>query len=112
MPWKESTQVQARVRFIEDWLAKEHESLAVLCRVHGVSRKTGYKWVGRFKQGVRRAKEEHLQAGDVWVLDHRAHKGLPDALPTTPWDHEHVSDVSYDCVVGQHSAKAICWPLR
>jgi transposase InsO family protein len=53
MPWKESTQVQARVRFIEDWLAKEHESLAVLCRVHGVSRKTGYKWVGRFKQGGR-----------------------------------------------------------
>jgi hypothetical protein len=46
MPWKETTQVQARVRFIEDWLAKEYESLAVLCRVHGVSRKTGYKWVG------------------------------------------------------------------
>jgi transposase InsO family protein len=34
---------------------KEHESLAVLCRVHGVSRKTGYKWVGRFKQGGRPA---------------------------------------------------------
>jgi hypothetical protein len=48
MPWKETTQVQARVRFVEDWLAKEYESLAVLCRVHGVSRKTGYKWVGRF----------------------------------------------------------------
>jgi transposase len=55
MPRKESTQVQARVRFIEDWLAKEHESLAVLCRVHGVSRKTGYKWLGRFKQGGRPA---------------------------------------------------------
>ena len=44
MQWKETTKVQARVRFIEDWLAKEYESLAVLCRVHGVSRKTGYKW--------------------------------------------------------------------
>jgi putative transposase len=55
MPCKEITQVQARVRFIEDWLAKEHESLAVLCRVHGVSRKTGYKWVRRFKQGGRPA---------------------------------------------------------
>ena len=53
MPWKETTQVQARVRFIEDWLAKEYESLAVLCRVHGVSRKTGYKWVGRFREGGR-----------------------------------------------------------
>src|SRR5450631_4436965 len=55
MPWKETTQVQARVRFIEDWLAKEYESLAVLCRVHGVSRKTGYKWVGRFREGGRPA---------------------------------------------------------
>lgn len=53
MPWKETTQVQARVRFIEDWLGKEYESLAVLCRVHGVSRKTGYKWVGRFREGGR-----------------------------------------------------------
>jgi leucine-zipper of insertion element IS481 len=52
---KETTQVQARVRFIEEWLAKEYESLAVLCRVHGVSRKTGYKWVGRFKEGGRPA---------------------------------------------------------
>jgi hypothetical protein len=33
MPWKETTQVQARARFIEDWLAKEYESLAVLCRL-------------------------------------------------------------------------------
>jgi putative transposase len=55
MPWKETTQVQARVRFIEEWLAQEHESLAVLCRAHGVSRKTGYKWVGRFKGGGRPA---------------------------------------------------------
>jgi len=53
MPWKETTQVQARVRFIEDWLATEYESLAVLCRVHGVSRKTGYKWVGRLREGGR-----------------------------------------------------------
>jgi hypothetical protein len=37
MPWKTTTQVQARVRFVEDWLAKEYESLAVLCRFHGVA---------------------------------------------------------------------------
>jgi len=57
MPWKETTQVQARVRFIEDWLAKEYESLAVLCRVHGVSRKTGYKWGGAV-QGRRQARSK------------------------------------------------------
>ena len=54
MPWKASTQVQARVRFIEDWLSKEYESLAALCRVHGVSRKTGYKWCGAVLERTRR----------------------------------------------------------
>jgi len=51
MPWKESTQVEARVRFIEDWLAAEYESIAALCTKHGVSRKTAYKWIARFKAG-------------------------------------------------------------
>jgi len=73
MPWKETTQVQARVRFIEDWLAKEYESLAVLCRVHGVSRKTGYKWVGRFREGGRPGLNDQSRRwrshplGDVFV---------------------------------------------
>jgi transposase InsO family protein len=43
--------VQARVRFIEEWLADEYESWAALCAAHGVSRKTGYKWLARFKGG-------------------------------------------------------------
>ena len=51
MPWKESTHVEARVRFIEEWLAAEHESMAALCAGHGISRKTGYKWIERFKRG-------------------------------------------------------------
>jgi len=51
MPWKESTQMQARARFIEDWFNNEYGSFVELCRVHGVSRKTGYKWVERFKEG-------------------------------------------------------------
>ena len=32
---------------------REHGSVAELCRVHGVSRKTGYKWLQRFKEGGR-----------------------------------------------------------
>jgi transposase InsO family protein len=51
MPWKEITEVEARVRFVEDWLSKSFESVAVLCRAHGVSRKTGYKWLERFREG-------------------------------------------------------------
>lgn len=47
---KESTQAEARVRFIDEWLAEEHESIAKLCEAHGVSRKTGYKWITRFRE--------------------------------------------------------------
>lgn len=50
MPWKESTKVEERVRFINEWLAGEFESVAALCEAHGVSRKTGYKWIARFKE--------------------------------------------------------------
>ena len=96
MPWKETTQVQARVRFIEDWLAKEYESLAVLCRVHGVSRKTGYKWVGRFREGGRPGLNDQSRRwrsqplGDVFVYgtinDHgwRACQGVNESFSKAP----------------------------
>src|SRR4029079_18882318 len=36
-----------RRKFIEEWQAGGH-SLAELCRCHGVSRKTGYKFIERY----------------------------------------------------------------
>ena len=51
MPWKVSTHVKERARFIEAWLEGEHPSMAALCIEFGISRKTGYKWVSRFKKG-------------------------------------------------------------
>ena len=101
MPWKESTQMEARARFIEDWFNNEYGSFVELCRVHGVSRKTGYKWVERFKQGgapalddqprrwrshaascsappatVRYRGCKRMRGGFVW---------LPPAAPRTRW---------------------------
>jgi len=64
MPWKESTQVEARKRFIEDWLSGEFDSVGALCVAHGVSRKTGYKWVARFKEGVQRCWRTSRGAGN------------------------------------------------
>jgi len=40
-----------RKRFIEDWLASGGENIAGLCRLYQISRKTGYKWLERFRQG-------------------------------------------------------------
>ncbi len=40
-----------RERFMEDWLRGGSMNLAALCRLYSISRKTGYKWVERFRQG-------------------------------------------------------------
>ena len=50
MPWRETCVQEQRVRFIHDWQKRE-DTMAELCRRHGVSRRIGYKWVGRYEQG-------------------------------------------------------------
>jgi transposase InsO family protein len=48
MPWKEHRTVDRREEFV--LRAKEADSnVAELCREHGISRKTGYKWLSRFE---------------------------------------------------------------
>lgn len=48
MPWKETCAMEERAKFIADWLYGE-ETMTDLCASFGVSRKTGYKWLGRFR---------------------------------------------------------------
>jgi transposase InsO family protein len=50
MPWKEQTLVSVREEFVLKALEPD-ANLAALCREFGVSRKTGYKWVERYKSG-------------------------------------------------------------
>ena len=50
MPWKEETVEQQRTNFI--LLANEEGcNFSQLCREFGISRRTGYKWVERYRQG-------------------------------------------------------------
>ena len=49
MPWKECTQMENRIEFIE-LILRGDLSMAELCRRFGVSRKTGYKWWNRFQE--------------------------------------------------------------
>ena len=50
MGWTETCVVDERMRFVV--AVEEHEeSFAALCRRFGVSRQTGYKWLGRFRGG-------------------------------------------------------------
>jgi len=46
--WKETDVMDERLRFVGEWLAGE-VSMAELCRFYGVSRKTGYKYVDRYR---------------------------------------------------------------
>ncbi len=64
MPWKEATTMSLRTEFIH--LAElEKANLSQLCVRFGISRKTGYKWIKRFKDG-----------GESSLLDrsHRPHR--------------------------------------
>jgi transposase InsO family protein len=48
MPWKESSVMDERMRFVIR--LQEGESMAFLCREFGISRKTGYKIQDRYKE--------------------------------------------------------------
>lgn len=50
MPWREATPVSERSEFIT-FSSQEQLSMGALCRRFGVSRKTGYKWLRRARQG-------------------------------------------------------------
>ena len=49
MPWKESSAACEQRVFIEMWLTGE-ESVSGLCRLFGISRKSGHKRINRFKE--------------------------------------------------------------
>ncbi len=57
MSWKETCTMDQRVQMIADWVSQEH-SITELAELYGVSRKTVYKWVGRYKVGGAAGLEE------------------------------------------------------
>jgi len=50
MPWKETSPMNERIKFIAAMLEAE-ESFLELCERFGISRKQGYKWKGRYEDG-------------------------------------------------------------
>ena len=50
MPWKEVSIVSQRKHFYYLWKAGNH-TMSELCRIFGISRKTGYKWINRSTTG-------------------------------------------------------------
>ena len=48
MPWKDCRPMDERLLFIADYV-REISSFSDLCARYGISRKTGYKWVARYR---------------------------------------------------------------
>ena len=48
MPWKECGVLEERFRFLDHWNSGDG-NMAELCRIFGVTRKTGYKWLARYE---------------------------------------------------------------
>jgi putative transposase len=74
MPWRETCQMDERTQFIARVLAGG-DAMTALCREYAISRKTGYKWLGRYRRegaaGLRErshAPLRHGQAHDVAVV--------------------------------------------
>jgi putative transposase len=61
MPWKEHSVVEERFRFVEEWNSGDW-NMAELCRFYGVTRVTGYKWLGRFESGGLEALRDRSRA--------------------------------------------------
>jgi transposase InsO family protein len=49
MPWEETCTMDERVKFVAGCLAGD-EPMARVCERFGISRKTGYKWLGRYRE--------------------------------------------------------------
>jgi transposase-like protein len=47
MPWRAASPMDQRTQFIADFL-RDALSITELCALHGVARKTGYKWIDRY----------------------------------------------------------------
>lgn len=48
MPWRETCAMEERMKFVCEYLDGD-VWMAALCRDYGVSRKTGYKWLARYR---------------------------------------------------------------
>jgi len=72
MAWRETDQMDERLKFIAACLEGE-ETMVDLCAQYGVSRKTGYKWLGRYEElgaaGLRDRPRAPLEHGRATAQD-------------------------------------------
>jgi transposase-like protein len=79
MPWEATDAMKERTKFVLEWERRWREAeggpvnMAELCRIFGVSRQTGYKWVERYRGAG-------FALAGVGERSRRPHRS-PEALP-------------------------------
>jgi len=61
MPWKETCAMNERLGFVIE-VERGERTVSELCRVFGISRKTGYKWIERYRAHGEAGLEERSRA--------------------------------------------------
>ena len=77
MPWKESTPVSSRVEFVT-FAQREGANISELCDRYEISRKTGYKWLNRYKQDACCDFEDRSRRPRT--VPHRTSKAIEDKI--------------------------------
>lgn len=62
MPWKVNTVMDEKMKFISLMEDENCPGMAAVCRDLGISRKTGYKWLSRYRSGGVEGLEDHSRA--------------------------------------------------
>ncbi len=85
MPWREVCPMDERMRFISAVLAGE-ENMSALCEEFGVSRKTGYKWLGRYREFGPAGLEERSRAPGraPWAISQAQREAILGVRRTHP----------------------------
>src|SRR3972149_6376723 len=106
MPWKESTSMDERVKFMRDY-AEGLSRFSELCAHYSISRKTGYKWLARYQT-----------KGEAGLQDQsRAPKGCPHQVKGVVAEkliafrkrHPHWGPKKIVAVLAEREAR-VAWP--
>jgi putative transposase len=86
MPWARKSVMDSRTILIASWLRGE-ATMSELCDGQGISRKTGYKWLERYREAgvaglIDRSRARHTQARRVEAATAEAVLALRRARPT------------------------------
>ncbi len=98
MPWKETDVRQERISFVVAALAGR-ETMAQLCRSYGISRKTGYKWLARYRE-----------VGDLGLLEEHSRRPHSSPRRVPDWIEQRVLAVrAIEGSGGRKIAKQLSW---